>query len=164
MNQNKNSENRWIKLLIIFILSCCIGLITNSLRKDGIPLIYSSFEEIEPIGEEYISLTKAKELFDKKEAIFIDARISSEYNKAHIKGAINLPFTDFDLSEKIMMLFEKIPPDTNIITYCDGVECKLSDSLAKALKEAGFLNVKVLHNGLTRWKKSGFPIKEKGKD
>ena len=63
-----------------------------------------------------------------------------------------------------MMLFEKIPPDTNIITYCDGVECKLSDSLAKALKEAGFLNVKVLHNGLTRWKKSGFPIKEKGKD
>jgi rhodanese-related sulfurtransferase len=48
--------------------------------------------------------------------------------------------------------------ETVIISYCDGETCNLSHDLALFLKDAGFLNVRVLVNGWTVWRESHFPV------
>jgi rhodanese-related sulfurtransferase len=102
-----------------------------------------------------IPLEQAKEKFYSNSAVFIDARSPELYQKGHIQGARNLPLAEFDqLSEKVFMEF---PEDTPIVTYCDGEDCILSAELALKLKEIGYGNVRVLHNGWSVWKSYRLP-------
>ena len=54
----------------------------------------------------------AIKLVDEKKAVWVDVRPKSDYDKGHIKGAVNIP-----LSEIITRLHE-LPPNKFIITYC----------------------------------------------
>jgi 3-mercaptopyruvate sulfurtransferase SseA len=58
-----------------------------------------------------ISLEEAKQSYDKKTAIFVDARGRETYKQEHIKGAINLP-----LGEEPDL--KVLPTDKTIIVYC----------------------------------------------
>ncbi len=103
-----------------------------------------------------IPLKNAEKLFIDKKALFIDARSRQEYLRAHIKGAINLPWHDID--DKFMEIAPKLSSDKMIITYCDGQTCNLSLDLAKFLIDAGFDRVKILVNGFSAWEKAGMPV------
>ncbi len=103
-----------------------------------------------------VSLAEAKRLFTDNKALFIDARPVNDYNKAHIKGALSLPF--HEIEQKFMVIADKIPENKIIISYCDGETCNLSHDLAEFLISAGFDHVKVLVNGFTVWKKADMPM------
>ena len=51
-----------------------------------------------------------------KNAVLLDARSSSKYDLRHIRGAVNLPFTDFTAGT-----LEKVIPskDVKILIYCN---------------------------------------------
>lgn len=89
-------------------------------------------------------------------AIFIDARSHKDYQKGHIKGAINISPQEPDeaIGEKIA----RLPKDVPIITYCDGITCELSKDMALKLIMKGFDNVRVLLDGWNRWLGAGGPI------
>jgi predicted sulfurtransferase len=59
-----------------------------------------------------ISLSDAKKFFDEADAVFIDTRSASSYENEHIKGAINIPISDFENK------YESLPKDKRIIAYC----------------------------------------------
>lgn len=59
-----------------------------------------------------ISLADAKKDFDAGNTIFIDTRAESAFSNEHIKGAMNLPSSDFEKA------YSKIPKDKKIIAYC----------------------------------------------
>lgn len=105
-----------------------------------------------------ISLEEAKTLCMDKHAIFIDARSPELYAGGHIRCALNLPFQAFD--EYIDRVWDKIPDDAWIVTYCDGEHCSLSEELAKQLASMGYEKVKVLLNGWTRWVEAGLPVEQ----
>jgi len=103
-----------------------------------------------------IPFEEAKDKFLTGSAVFLDARPSQFYQEGHIQGARNLPVAEFDqLADKIFMDF---PEDTMFVTYCDGDDCALSADLALKLKEIGYENVRVLHNGWSVWKNYQLPI------
>lgn len=105
----------------------------------------------------HISLMGAKERFDSKVSLFLDARPSDEYAEGHIPGSLSFYADEFDKLAPTVLpkLTDK---DREIITYCHGSSCELSVHLAKRLSELGYTRVKVFFGGWPEWKKAGYPV------
>ena len=99
-----------------------------------------------------ISVSEAKEIFDKGGPVFLDCRTSKEYKMGHIPGSINIPrgFLEFKIDKQI--------PDkaTPILMYCKkgGRGCLATCTLCKM----GYKNVKNIDGGWMAWEKAGYPV------
>jgi rhodanese-related sulfurtransferase len=144
----------------LVILSAAVALAVNALRADRLPLVgdFSVAARITTAtGERMdISLNEAEKLFFTYAAVFIDARSEEEYARGHIQGALSLPWHDVDLN--FIAVTQDLDLETQIVTYCDGETCELSHDLALFLRDAGFLNTRVLVNGWTLWQQAGLPV------
>lgn len=149
-----------IQAVLIIVTASAIGFFVNYFRPDSLNVKKDwsvKARMITDSGESLIiPLIQAEKIFKENKAVFIDARSQEDYNRSHIKGALNLPMHKID--EKFMDIAQKLAPDRLIITYCDGENCSLSHDLAEFLLSAGFSRVKVLVNGLSVWKKAGMPL------
>jgi rhodanese-related sulfurtransferase len=103
-----------------------------------------------------IQISRVKQFFDAKEAVFVDARDASEYAEGHIPGAINLPYDDVVTDPERLEKFD--PKGKPIIVYCGGGTCELSMNLGFALVNAGKKKVLVFMGGWPEWSTSGFPV------
>ena len=103
-----------------------------------------------------ISLKNAIAKFESKDALFIDARPPDDFKRGHIKGAINL--SEKKYNEWIDDFISNTDINITIITYCDGVNCKLAQDLAEKLYFSGFENVYFLTDGWRTWNKNSQPI------
>jgi rhodanese-related sulfurtransferase len=144
----------------LVILSVVTALAVNALRPDRLPLI-SDFSVAARMttatGERMdISLEEAEKLFFTHTTVFIDARSGDDYAEGHIQGARSLPWHDVDIN--FMAVTADLELTTPIITYCDGETCELSHDLALFLRDAGFMNTRVLVNGWTIWQQAGLPV------
>lgn len=147
---------------LMVLLALALGFLSNSLRHQRVPLAkdWSTQSRLaegpDTISE--ISLEEARKAFLSGLAFFLDARFPAAYREGHIRGAYNLPWESIEqLAEGVLA---DIPPDTLIITYCDGKNCDLSMNLARDLFFRGYENVRVLVNGWTRWKGTGLPVSQ----
>jgi len=137
-----------------------LGLIVNQVRSDPVPLLGDWSPEARitlKFGKNIlIPLEEAKDKFLTGSAVFLDARTPELYQEGHIQGAFNLPLAEFDqLIDKVLM---DLREEALIVTYCDGEDCDLSAELAQKLKEIGYENVRVLHNGWSVWKSHQLPV------
>lgn len=147
---------------LLIAAAVILGLVSNTIRPTSLPLVsdWSVQARMTTESGEQLSipLEKAKYLFEKKAAVFIDARDAFQYGEGHIQGALNLPWHSVD--DLFMDVMQNISHDALIITYCDGETCNLSHDLALFLKDMGFPNVNVLVNGWTLWMENGLPAEE----
>lgn len=104
-----------------------------------------------------------------KNLVIIDASKAENYNKVHIKNAINLPHGDLYQIAEIDGLIEtpeklaKILGDhgvseTNTIVLTDGGSQKYSCRIYWILKYLGTPNVKILHKDMIAFKKARVPL------
>lgn len=113
-----------------------------------------------------ITAQELKQLMDKKgDHILVDSRDSGKYSLEHIEGAINIHF-DFSgdpMARNISLM--ALPMDNMIIVYCDFEDEKASAGLVLDLFDLGcdIDKVKVLSDGLTNWKKLGYPLISSGR-
>lgn len=158
-------------VIIIAFTAVCIGIVNNSISPFGLKLIrekkvlaQATNDELFNTSEEKdyqvksVSTEKAYELFQKKLAIFIDARDQWEFAKGHIKGAYNLPSYIF---EEEFPKFSSTPKEKLLIIYCDDIECGSSKKLAVNLVKKGYKKVFVYTDGWRFWIQNNFPV-EKG--
>ena len=146
--------------VVLSLIAIVLGLIVNQLRSDSMPLLGDWSPEARittKFGRNIlIPFDEAKDKFFSGGALFLDARTPELYEKGHIQGARSLPIGEFDqLADKVFMDF---PEATLFVTYCDGGNCVLSAELALRLKEIGYENVRVLHNGWSLWKSHQLPF------
>ena len=99
-----------------------------------------------------ISVSQAKEMLDKNEAILIDVREKEEFDAEHIHKAIFLPLSSF--SQHVMNIDNK---GKKLI-----FQCKLGGRSAKAceiyMSVFGDNNIYNLEGGIEAWKNSGLKI------
>ena len=95
-----------------------------------------------------LAFAEARELYLRREGVFIDARSSVEFGGGHIPGAVSLPLQEFEASHLVLSY---LPKDWMIITYCDGADCNSSTELALRLHAEGYSNVKVFFGGWKEW-------------
>ena len=87
----------------------------------------------------------------KTNAFILDAREKEEYSTSHLKNAIFVGHTTFELDS----VLTKIPnKNSEIVVYCSiGIR---SETIASKLKKAGYSNVFNLYGGIFEWKNNNF--------
>lgn len=157
-----------IGLAIIIVVSVGTALGTNHLHPKGIALFGEwdtskgavsarSKQDLSYIHElEIKDVQTAKKIFDKGNAVFVDARIYDDYMEGHIKGAVSMPINQFD--EKIDGFSQDYDFSKPIVTYCSGRECEDSHIIAEELIYAGYTEVKIFIDGYPGWEEKGYPV------
>jgi len=85
------------------------------------------------------------------EIIVLDVRPQNEYDTAHLPHARSLP-----LSELTQRLAE-LPRDVEIVAYCRGPFCLMSDEAVKLLQAHGY-HARKTFDGVSEWQAAGLPI------
>ena len=98
-----------------------------------------------------------KEVLDamnsKKRLIILDTRTTSEWQNAHLPGAIPIPYY---ISEE--EIGNGLPNDkTWIIAYCSCPHAA-SDKIINMLRKKGYKNTAVIDEGFFKWINDGYPI------
>lgn len=99
-----------------------------------------------------------KDIKDKKDIVFVDAREREEYKTSHIKDAIFVGYDSLDLTA-----MENIDKNKEVVVYCSvGYR---SEKVSEKLEKMSFKNVSNLYGGIFEWKNQGqevvTPEKEK---
>jgi rhodanese-related sulfurtransferase len=100
-------------------------------------------------------LEEAKQLYDSRTAVFIDARHEFEFKLGHIRGAYNIALKEFDAHKQRLA---SIPKETLIVIYCDGAECNSSIEVGIKLSALGYSKIKVFFGGWQEWSANNLPI------
>ncbi len=85
------------------------------------------------------------------EVVVLDVRPPSEFDTAHLPYARSVP-----LSELAQRLAE-LPRDVDIVAYCRGPFCLMSDEAVKLLREHGYRARKTF-DGVSEWQAAGLPL------
>jgi rhodanese-related sulfurtransferase len=162
-NDNINITKVLWQSALIVLMAAAISLGVNYLRRDGLALVgrrapEASSSAMQTAQEAVISIDEARALFLTNGAVFIDARPSEAFRSGHIQGALNLPPDSFE--QLLPGIREQIPPDSLIITYCDGESCNLSKEAALQLSGNGYSHVQVLADGWSAWLDAGLPTEK----
>jgi rhodanese-related sulfurtransferase len=111
----------------------------------------------------YISVSEARQMAEKGEAIIIDVRQQLYYEEGHIPGALLMSLDN--LEELVRSGRAPVATSDMLILYCDCPEEESSLMAASILEHYGFSRIYVMRGGWQAWKDSGFPImagKEQG--
>jgi len=153
----------FFEMILIILLAIAIGIAWNFrlLRNayTGKPSAASVSPNVSaaPAAELIpAGLAQVKELYDKKEAVFVDARESSVYSGGHIRGATSLPLAELDSA--LPGFIGKVPYETNLVIYCSGYGCHDSKDLGNKLIQKGYRQILIFEGGYPEWKDAGFPI------
>lgn len=85
------------------------------------------------------------------EVIVIDVRPQDEYQVAHLPHARSMPLPELERR------LAELPKDSEIVAYCRGPFCLLSDEAQKLLAGKGY-RVRKLLDGVAEWQAAGMPL------
>ena len=155
-------------ILAAFAASCVLGVLTNSLRRAPLPMVYENPEArmLRAISSAAAPIAREPELLEFKAvlrawkdsaALFVDARETAFFEEGHIPRAINLPREEILRAKTIGALADKSRP---VIVYCSGEDCEDSKIVAKGLFALGHAKVSVYAGGWEEWVASGSPVEK----
>lgn len=145
--------------LWIVLAACILGFVYSYSTGKGLfgPASETRMQVIAATAPSMIHLEEARRLYDLNQALFVDSRHAFDFEKGHIRGAVNVPLASFEEKRELV---RALPKDKVLITYCDGADCNSSIELAVKLQEAGFSGVKVFFGGWYEWLAQSLPVEE----
>ena len=111
---------------------------------------FSLFAQVKVVNAEEFE----KQLKNTKRELLIDVRTPQEFEKSHLKNAINIDFRNPDFRKEI----EKLDKTQPVFVYC--AVGKRSNAAANLFLEADFQTVYDLEGGLNAWVKTGRNVEQ----
>jgi rhodanese-related sulfurtransferase len=105
-----------------------------------------------------LGLLQVKELYDRREALFVDARDEKVFAAGHIAAAVSLPLGKTGTA--LPRFRRDVPGEQPLVVYCSGYDCHDSRDLATRLLAAGYRTVYVFEGGYPEWRDAGYPTQE----
>ena len=84
--------------------------------------------------------------------VLVDCRSPESFAKAHIPGAVNIPYRTMDAKTTLELTRHPL-----VVTYCTSVACNASTKGAARLAALGF-RVKEMVGGIEAWEAEGYPV------
>lgn len=151
----KASRMTWVDFIFIVSVSVLLALSFNHSNPNGIPLFPSRPDASSiPI----INAVTAMQDYSQGKALILDAMPPNFYQKRHIKGAVNMPMTLFDIV--YLMNFTEEDRDRTILVYGNSISRPYDLEIASKLMLRGYEDVKIIDGGLPAWEANGYPVEE----
>lgn len=141
----------------LLVFSASLAFITNAVRHDRLPLIMpfppayqctSSEKPGPPVG-----VPEALAFFGKPGTAFVDARKREVFQKGHIEGARNIPYSFVEPVSRETL--DTLRDYKSVIVYCNREDSEISKLMAGELSQAGVKGVAYLEKGFMAWVKAG---------
>lgn len=132
----------------MFRLVCLFGLTT----------LVSVASADEPLTHTKDSIETVKANVKAGKAVIVDVREQSEWDEAHLKGAIHIPKSKLETASEVEALLKKLPKDKVIYTHCRAGRRALA--CGEILKKHGF-DVRPLKPGIQELIDDGLEKAEK---
>jgi len=146
------------RALLIVAAGGLLGLGVNAVSPRRIP--WRRPPRWTPAATDLVTLEDARRLWERGEAVFLDARATEQYRAGHVAGAWSLPLQEFETV--FPSLRSRLSPDQALVLYCDGERCDDSYRLLLKLRPLGYTNARVLVNGWTLWRRAQLPSVQGG--
>ena len=88
--------------------------------------------------------------------VIVDVRLPSDYRKAHVPGAVNLPNGRWT---GVQAAAAGLSKDKLNILYCYNQTCHLASEAAQLLAKEGYPVMEV-EGGFATWEANGYPVEE----
>src|SRR5262245_7027655 len=88
---------------------------------------------------------------ERGEVTVVDVRPYDEFKQGHIVDARSIPLAELERR------LAELPRDRDVVAYCRGPYCLLSDEALTLLLEHGF-RARRLSEGLPEWRAAGYPV------
>ena len=96
-----------------------------------------------------VPASKARLLVDKPGTVFIDARLTPDFQQGHIEGAINIPVNVSD--DALATLLAGVPSTAKCIVYCQTASCSFAGAICNRLTNKGYADLAILQGGWMAW-------------
>ncbi|WP_047305975.1 ArsR/SmtB family transcription factor [Pseudomonas fluorescens] len=107
--------------------------------------------EQQPMRLEGISREELRQRLQEGAMTLLDVRSPQEFAQGHLPGAINIPL------EELEQRLAELAADQELVAYCRGPYCVLSQNAAALLRAKGF-KVRRLDQGFTDWQAAGLRV------
>lgn len=104
-----------------------------------------------------VKITEVVNALVERSAVIIDVLEPEDYNKVHIKNAINVPVKNLEKE-----ISKKVDRETPVIIYSIDYECPVSRIAAEKMLGMGYENVRYYPGGREEWLKMEMPVDRKG--
>jgi rhodanese-related sulfurtransferase len=160
-NRESDKERVLAEMVVIFLLAAAVGTAWNQ------KLLRQAWTGNAPAGTAApfqgnvplpLGLIQVKELYDRREALFIDARDEKVFAAGHIAGAVSLPLGKTGTA--LPGLRKDVSEEQPLVVYCSGYDCHDSRDLATRILAAGYRTVYVFEGGYPEWRDAGYPTQE----
>src|SRR5919202_201247 len=98
-----------------------------------------------------IDIAELRRLVQEGQVTLLDVRPVLEYRQGHIPSARSIPVAELERR------LAELPRDREVVAYCRGPFCVLSDEAAELLQQHGF-RVRRLDEGFPEWRAAGLPV------
>lgn len=130
-----------------------LGVTLRQVAEEHVVELHLALQNMMAQPEHLVSVNRNTLMAQAKsgEVIVLDVRPQDEFDTAHLPYARSLP-----LSELAQRLAE-LPRDREIVAYCRGPFCLMSDEAIKLLQAHGYRARKTF-DGVTEWQAAGLPL------
>lgn len=116
------------------------------------PVVRDDLAAVRPLDD--IELMSRVELMDAARdgrVVVLDVRPVDEYAAGHLQGAVSIPWSE--LADRL----DEIPADTEVVAYCRGRYCVLSNRAVHLLQAHGF-DARLSEDGIAEWLVDGVAL------
>lgn len=157
------------KALWLILAALILSVAVNLLHPKRIPWVedWANRVEAQAVAEKVplVQLSDMLNFLRDGSRLFVDARPAEEYAKAHLPGAVSLPFHSIEVREAPLLRsndqrewqtlesaqVSRLSSDKPLVVYCTGPECDDSLLLAIELRKLGRNDVAVFIGGMELW-------------
>ncbi|WIJ26926.1 ArsR/SmtB family transcription factor [Devosia sp. RR2S18] len=115
--------------------------------QEIIDAYFTDPDELEPI-----TTAELRMRMESDSVTVLDVRPADEFSAGHLPGAINIEPGELEAR------LSELPTTREIVAYCRGPYCILSQEAVAALRARGYV-VRRMAQGFPEWKAVGYPIK-----
>jgi rhodanese-related sulfurtransferase len=151
----KDPQVSWVDFLLIIAVSVFLALSFNESNPNGISLFPSAPDKNSIPA---ISALAAMQDFQQRKVLIVDAMPPNFYEKRHIKGAVNMPVSLFDIV--YLMNFSEEDKETGILVYGNSISRPYDLEIATRLMLRGYSDVRIIDGGLPAWEARGYPVEK----
>jgi CRP-like cAMP-binding protein len=151
--QHRAERLTWFHVVVVMAIGFLLAVVFNQSNPNGIPLFLKV-----PVKDTVpaIKAAQAMEEMKKSDTLIVDAGPEGFYQRKHIRGAINVPLSLFDVLYEVT--FEGEEKAKNVIVYGRTFSKLYDFELAYRLIRKGRKGVRVLDGGVLAWEQAGYPV------